>query len=72
MKYENMVIRLTSKQVEQLRPFYEHVLAEAKKGRPGMLVAQVGDNRFGGEKFFKVAFIPYEDARAIAVKDATT
>lgn len=57
------VIALTLKQIEQLQEFYDFAKSEHSAGRTGMVVAQVGDMRFGGPGFIKVGFLRHEIAK---------
>lgn len=60
-----ILIELTNEQIQQLRPFYEHVRTEWEEGAPGMLVAQVGATQHGGHRFMRVGFVPHEVAKTI-------
>jgi hypothetical protein len=52
-------IELTTKQVEELRDFYNFVDQEFQEGRRGVLVAQIG---YQDRRLMSVAFMPHDVA----------
>lgn len=57
------VLRLTDDQLRELAVFYAYAAFEHAEGRTGMIIAQVGDMRFGGHDFIKVGFFPHDVAK---------
>ena len=62
-----MRITLTSKQIRELLPFYDRVLATAVAGNPGMLVAQIRKNQ-DGQWWMEPGFLDHEHAKLIEEK----
>jgi hypothetical protein len=66
-------IRLTDEQLSELREFYEHAGNEAKDGRPGMLIAQIGHTH---SSIMRVGWLSHEVAKKLnallAVESALT
>jgi hypothetical protein len=59
-----MRIKLTTRQVELLRPYIDRVKAAAVMGSPGMLVAQIGSDH-DGEYAITPAFLDHDLAKQI-------
>lgn len=60
-----MRVKLTHKQIEQLRPYFDRVQATAAIGYPGMLVAQIWLDAARGEYVMEPAFIDHDLAKTL-------
>lgn len=63
-----MRIKLTHKQVEQLRPYFDRVQAAHVAGSPGMLVAQLRLDARNNEYILEPAFLENDVAQVITQK----
>jgi len=63
-----MKIKLTTKQMKQLTPFFDRVRATAALGSPGMLLAQIKRSPQDGTCWMEPGFLPHENALCIAEK----
>lgn len=60
-----MKVKLTHKQVEELRPYFDRVQATAAMGSPGMLVAQLEHDKRNNVYTLTPAFLDYDLAQVI-------
>ncbi len=64
-----MRIKLTRKQINQLRPYFDRVQASSVLGTPGMLVAQIRAAADGESGYVMIpAFLDHEHASVITEK----
>lgn len=63
-----MRVKLTYRQVEQMRRYFDRVQAAAVAGDPGMLVAQIRLDRRNNEYIMEPAFLEHEHAKVITEK----
>lgn len=63
-----MRIKLTAKQIQELRPFYDRVQAAAVAGSPGMLVAQVRWDPPADRWWMEPGFLDHDHAKLITEK----